>query len=427
MHRIVRASTTVLFFCACQGIRIQPRNRPSVYTSRPAPPAYQTPIASYAGRRDFLTAAGFGASLWAAFPLAVSATSGASSSQNYVSKLPPNEPDLTPLLPLTQAQEALSGLVGGAAQSSSKTLVKHPLDTVTVRLQVARRDGKGVPRRDVLFRGLYSGVTPTLLSGIPSGALFFSVKDGAKSYLRSKGFSKAAATLLGVLVAQFPYWALRNPSEVLKTKAQAVEEGEAELTFWEAARAAAASEGGVATLWKGYGENIAAAYPADALKFGVYETMSGAIKRAKGRAENSKLPPLEGAVIGALATALSQAATTPLDVVRNRAMLEDEQVPKTGTKEVEALAGATARAATEAATNIDKENAVSTKNKENFAVAYWRTLSTIAREEGFSALWVGLSPRVGKAMLSGAVQFGTYEVTKGSMSNYFTKKGEKSR
>jgi len=393
MRRLLRASTSVLILCTCQGIRIQPRNRPAK-TLRPAPPVHQTPPTKKSRRRDFLAAAGTGASLWAALPLAASAAVGASSPQNSVPTLPQSAPDLTPLLPLTQAQEALSGLVGGAAQSSSKTLVKHPLDTITVRLQVARRDGKSVPRRDVLFRGLYSGVAPTLLSGIPSGALFFSVKDGAKSYLKSKGLPKAAATLLGVLVAQFPYWAVRNPSEVLKTKAQAVEEGEAELTFWEAARAAAASEGGVATLWKGYGENIAAAYPADALKFGVYETVSGVVKRANGRAENSKLPPLEGAVIGALATALSQAATTPLDVVRNRAMLEDEQV---------------------------------TKKKKNFLLSYWRTLSTIAREEGFSALWVGLSPRVGKAMLSGAVQFGTYEVTKGSMSNYFTKKAEKPR
>jgi solute carrier family 25 S-adenosylmethionine transporter 26 len=63
---------------------------------------------------------------------------------------------------------------------------------------------------------------------------------------------------------------------------------------------------------------------------------------------------------------------------------------------------------------------------ENFALSYWRTLHTIARDEGASALWVGLSPRIGKAVLSGAVQFGTYEVTKGSMSNFFAK-SEKNR
>lgn len=40
-------------------------------------------------------------------------------------------------------------------------------------------------------------------------------------------------------------------------------------------------------------------------------------------------------------------------------------------------------------------------------------LRTIGREEGFSALWAGTTPRVARSVLSGAIQFGSYEFVKG--------------
>ena len=52
-----------------------------------------------------------------------------------------------------------------------------------------------------------------------AGAAFFGVKDVVKAALRDGSLggvvlSKEAATVAAVFVAQFPYWALRNPSEV---------------------------------------------------------------------------------------------------------------------------------------------------------------------------------------------------------------------
>ena len=294
---------------------------------------------------------------------------------------------------LSRAQEVIQGFVGGAAVSSSKILVKHPLDTVTVRLQVAKRDGLPTPRREVLFKGLWSGVVPPLVFGIPSGAVFFGVKDFAKARLRDNGAPKYQATLLSVLVAQFPYWLIRNPSEVLKTRAQS---GEGDVGFWNATRTALQQEEGGADLFRGYGENIAAAYPADALKFGIYEAITTAGLLGPDRKQVS---PLEAAVAGAVATALSQAITTPLDVVRNRAMLSKGQ------------GGARSKAGP--------------LGPAEFASSYFGALSTIARDEGIGALWVGLSPRIGKAVLSGAIQFGSYEISKGKMSEAFASQNRK--
>ena len=41
---------------------------------------------------------------------------------------------------------------------------------------------------------------------------------------------------------------------------------------------------------------------------------------------------------------------------------------------------------------------------------YFETIGDIARDEGVGALFAGTTPRIGKAVLSGFVQFGTYEV-----------------
>jgi hypothetical protein len=293
---------------------------------------------------------------------------------------------------LSDIQEAIGGIVGGAVVSSSKVLVKHPLDTVSIRIQVAKRNGGEIPRRAVLLEGLWRGVIPPLVFAIPSGAVFFSVKDYTKSLCRKNGFSKEAATLIGVFVAQFPYWAIRNPSELLKTRAMVsnvVDDGIGGVIA--STKAALLEEGGVRGLWRGYGENIICAFPADAVKFVVYEMLTG------GRGKDS-VPPLEGALAGAVSTAVSQIVTTPLDVVRNRAMLD--------------------RSAESGPAAEDRS--------PMFAVRYFKTLVDINREEGPSVLWAGLTPRIGKALLSGAIQFGSYELTKGSLGTYFNGKNAKS-
>jgi hypothetical protein len=91
--------------------------------------------------------------------------------------------------------------------------------------------------------------------------------------------------------------------------------------------------------------------PADVLKFVLYESLRGSLP-----------PPLAGAV----ATALSQLASTPLDVARVRVILGQ-------------------------------------------APAFLPPLSSNAAAEGAGGLWRGWQPRVGKALVSGAVQFAVYE------------------
>jgi solute carrier family 25 (mitochondrial S-adenosylmethionine transporter), member 26 len=274
--------------------------------------------------------------------------------------------------------------------AAAKTIVKYPLDTATVRLQMPGSD-YSVYQPGRLLQGSVRGITTPLLCNIPAGAVFFAVKDSVKELLVTSGaeLPRWATTSLAVLAATFPYMLVRNPSEVIKTRQQAGIEGYGEgVSALEAFRRV--KQGTEATnnsttldtvgrFYVGYWENVLYTYPADVIKFVAYENFSGGRKN---------LPPLEGAVYGALSTATAQILTTPLDVIRNRVM-------------------------------AGKNYIISTDEAKP---SYLESLTRIARDEGIAGLFAGVSPRIGKALLSGAIQFATYEETKQVLADFFQSK-----
>jgi len=324
--------------------------------------------------------------------------------------------------PTTAQQESISGFVAGAALAATKTVVKYPLDTATVRLQMPHSTYtlRNLPE---LFRGSYRGVVSPLLANIPAGAVFFAVKDAVKASLMSNNniSNRWLTTALAVGVAQFPYWAVRNPSEVVKTRQQAGLAGYDEgVGAWEAylrvrdesriqqqqqqqQQASSNNNNTIAALppqlsplagidafYTGYVENILYAYPADVIKFVAYEQLTGGRKN---------LPPAQGALAGAAATALAQLLTTPLDVVRNRIMAETTT--------------------TTTSSGNDNGRGEPTATSAPQRLSYTERLVQLAREEGLAGLFAGATPRVGKAIVSGAIQFATYEETKLELAKLF--------
>jgi hypothetical protein len=293
---------------------------------------------------------------------------------------------------LTALQESISGFISGTAVSTVKTLVKYPLDTATVRLQMPNTEYT-IRNLPMLFSGSFDGIVAPLLSNIPAGAVFFAVKDATKTALKESGIPlpKLALTSAAVAMAIPPYWLLRNPSEVIKTRIQVRAEGYYEgMSTIDAFKVALAQKdgntktniagGGLSELYQGYSENVLYGFPADIIKFVAYDYLTG----GKGKASVS---PVEGAVYGALSTAIAQLSTTPLDVLRNRIMAVSKEEQ-----------------------GIDEE------------MTYIERLVKIAKEEGIEELFAGSTPRVAKAMLSGAIQFATYEETKQKIGQFFLKR-----
>ena len=309
---------------------------------------------------------------------------------------------------ITAFQESITGFVSGSAVSTVKTLVKYPLDTATVRLQMPNTQ-YAINNLSKLFTGSFDGITAPLLSNIPAGAIFFAIKDATKTSLKNSalGLPKWAVTSLAVAAALPPYWAIRNPSEVVKTRLQVGAEGYYDgMSTSDAFQLALSnnndnstsknnSGGGVSELYQGYIENILYAFPADIIKFVAYDNFTG----GKGK---KNVSPIDGAVYGALSTAIAQLVTTPLDVLRNRIMAEVSDDDDDNDDDA----------------NVD--DAINSSKK--MELSYVDRLMKIAKEEGIEELFAGSTPRVAKAMLSGAIQFATYEETKQKMAEVFFKR-----
>ena len=273
-------------------------------------------------------------------------------------------------------QESISGFISGTVVSSVKTIVKYPLDTATVRLQMPETKYT-LQKLPELFDGSFDGITGPLLSNIPAGAIFFAVKDAMKSAVKGAGLPRWASTSIAVAAALPPYWAIRNPSEVIKTRLQVGADGYSEGMSVVDAFQLALSRGNITSLYTGYSENVLYGFPADVIKFVVYDYLSGGKKN---------LSPVNGAMYGAISTGIAQWLTTPLDVVRNRIMAEVND------------------------------------NSEDTKLNYVGRLVKIAEEEGVNELFAGTTPRIAKAMLSGALQFAAYEETKQKVADFFARR-----
>lgn len=168
-----------------------------------------------------------------------------------------------------EEESILNSFISGASTRVAKELVLHPIDTVRARLQRIPDSIGGSLSQEGLFDNLYDGLLPALVGGVPAGALFFGVKDFSKQKLRKLGLGKAESTVLSVMVTNIPYWVVRTPSEVLKTKRQIRYDNGSSIN--EIMDTMIEQEGGVRqaiqSAYGSYASNFAYALPADIVKF----------------------------------------------------------------------------------------------------------------------------------------------------------------
>ncbi|GMH72441.1 hypothetical protein TrLO_g15559 [Triparma laevis f. longispina] len=218
-----------------------------------------------------------------------------------------------------------SSSLAGVSISLLKTLIKHPLDTLTVQVQTSPSS----PSR-LTLPSLYSGLLPSLTSNILTSPIFFALKDTTLDHIPPT-LPQTLRVAIAVAVATPMYWCARTPLETIKSRKQS----NPKIPIKDLPRE---------DLFAGLPSNIVYGYPADMLKFVLYDLL-----------KSPSTPFLNTYISGALSTMIAQALTTPLDVKRNRVMCEDYVEVEGGDR------------------------------------------------------WKGVGLRVGKAAVSGAVQFGVYE------------------
>ena len=246
-------------------------------------------------------------------------------------------------------------LIAGGAAGTTVDIALYPLDTLKVRLQ----SPKGFLAAGG-FKGIYNGVLATALGAAPGAAMFFSAYESGKPMLQKLygGSEHWTQHSFSASIGEVAACLVRVPTGVVTQRMQVGEF----TNFLEAVKGIAA-KGGLAIFYSGFWTTVAREIPFSFIQFPLYE---GA-KKFWARRQGSETTPLQGAMCGSAAGAVAAAATCPIDVVNTRMRLGSQT--KTGI-------------------NYSSLGTVS-------------SLRTLFKEEGATALFSGIGPRVGWITVGG--------------------------
>lgn len=250
----------------------------------------------------------------------------------------------------------LQALIAGGCAGFAVDVSLYPIDTIKTRLQAPSGFFQAGG-----FRGIYRGISVAAAGSIPGAALFFSVYESVKAMGDGPGQHMIAAS-----VGEIAACMVRVPVDVIKQRMQAGQY----KTMTGGAKHIWINDG-IFGYFRGYGMTVLREIPFAALQMPLLEAM----KKRWTAWQDRQLSPPQVATCGSVCGGIAAAATTPLDVVKTRLMLGAD---KHGV--------GYDRGALECATRI-------------------------AKHEGMSAFFSGVSARVFWISLGGFVFFGAYDAS----------------
>jgi solute carrier family 25 carnitine/acylcarnitine transporter 20/29 len=164
-------------------------------------------------------------------------------------------------------------------------------------------------------RGLYSGVSAPLLAVVPAFAINFWSYDTAKNTLQRLASNESEEATIGhvVLAGGFSGICLASvlaPSERIKCLMQV-----GNYSSFSACAQQVYAEGGLASLYRGFGATVLRDVPGNMAYFGFYEVSKRAFTRWEGK-ETASLPATF--LAGGLAGVANWIVAIPFDVVKSR-------------------------------------------------------------------------------------------------------------
>lgn len=286
---------------------------------------------------------------------------------------------------LLASDAVVDAACGGAAYGC--TDAAYALDTLKVRIQSGAKlvDGGGLVAS---LRGLYEGVGASAAFRVVHGAVYMPVYSEVKHRLLAAQAPLAAAVVASATAATVLISLVEVPVEALLLR---VKSGRAASGFLSAARAAAASPGGVAALYAGAGPFIARHVLYESTEFLCYEMLRARATRGgeagRGGGHGEGLAPGQAAVMAFAAATVATVASQPLDCIRVACSLSAH--------------GAHGAAAAAAATG----GGLSTLG----------TVRAILQAKGPAGFFTGLLPRLATLAPGAVIFFSAYEASRSAL------------
>lgn len=300
--------------------------------------------------------------------------------------------------PLADGLMLTDHLIAGAAASAGAVAAMHPLDTLKTLIQKAAgaatatapatvggpvppptpTNAIGMLIATLRTKGIgafYKGLTPNLVSQVPSGAIKFAAYESltqltAKFFpdLRGSAVNDYVCAALAFVVCSVTL----VPGELLKQRLQAGVYPNMASAFVNILR-----NEGPRALYTGYAATLIRDVPYTMLEFGLYAQFKRTFRLAKRK---EKLTPKEEIALGGLAGGCTGFLTTPLDLAKTRLMTQASGPARQYSGVLDAL-------------------------------------TKIARNEGVPALFKGSIPRVVWLIPFTALYFGIHEATKRTLAS----------
>lgn len=248
----------------------------------------------------------------------------------------------------------------------------HFNGAVDAFVQIAKKEG--IPK-------LWSGLSPTLVMAVPATVLYYTTYDWLKLKMgyNYETSSMGVPVLAGGLARLFAVTVI-SPLELVRTKMQS-----RPLTYKEILGCVrtAVQDGGLKSLWRGWGPTILRDVPFSAVLWFNYEMFKAKLMKFYNLSEPTfPVSFMSGAMGGGIAAYL----TTPFDVVKTHRQIELGEI------------------------NIGK--------KMKQPTSTWGIMRRINQGSGTRGLFAGLGPRLAKVAPACAIMIGTYEYGKKFFHHY---------
>ncbi|CAO1620468.1 unnamed protein product [Parajaminaea phylloscopi] len=286
-------------------------------------------------------------------------------------------------------------LIAGGIAGFAEACTCHPLDTIKVRMQLSRRSkatgqkargffatGAYIVRRETPL-GLYKGLGAVVAGIVPKMAIRFMSFEYYKNALADPQTgitSPQGVFLAGLGAGTTEAVAVVNPMEVVKIRLQAQQHSLADPLEVPRYRNAAhclytvIREEGFMTLYRGVALTAARQATNQAANFTAYQELKALAQRVQ---DTTELPSYQTATIGLISGALGPFSNAPIDTIKTRI---------------------------QRASKVEGETAISRVVK---------VARDMFAQEGVSAFWKGITPRVARVAPGQAVVFTIYENVKG--------------
>ncbi|SGY95660.1 BQ5605_C036g11508 [Microbotryum silenes-dioicae] len=288
-------------------------------------------------------------------------------------------------------------LLAGGGAGLSEALGCHWLDTIKVRMQLSRSSrGKGVKARGFIATGmhivkkesplgLYKGLGAVVTGIVPKMAIRFASFEMYKDLLKNKETGKVSSPAIfmaGLGAGVTEAVMVVCPMEVVKIRLQAQVHSMTDPLDVPKYRNAAHAlfvilrEEGPKTLYRGVALTALRQSTNQAANFTAYTELKKALQAYQPQYPDGGLPAWQTSIIGLISGAMGPFTNAPIDTIKTRI------------QRATALAG------------------------ENGWTRFTKVAGQMFKEEGPSAFYKGITPRVARVAPGQAVVFTVYEKIK---------------